>query len=162
MKVILLFIIAVVINAVTIYLQRKSRIYTRLFGKYDWFVHVTLLSVVWGLFVTGLILTEPPTWKLPAALRPFGVLSLIGIYLIIATGSRLGTAGILNGWFFGRGPKEHLRDGIFRLKSPMYTGFAILFAGAAFWQENSFYLLMAALSFLLLNVFQARIEQPSN
>lgn len=163
MEAFLLFILVVAINSVAVYLQRRFKTYSRLFGRYDWAVHIIVLSIIWGLFISGLILIRPPIWKLSATLHPLSVLAiLIGFYMVVATWARLGTKGTLNGWFFGRGAKESLKGGVFRLQNPMYTGFAFLFIGAAFWLENGFYLWMAALSFILLNVIQARIEMPTS
>lgn len=160
MKITFLFIAVVIINSVAVYLQRRFKLYTQLFGRYDWAAHVILLSIIWTVFILGLILIKPPVWKSPAGLWPLGALvALLGISMIAVTVKRLGIEGTLNGWFFGRGPKEHLRGGVFRLQNPMYIGFVLSFVGTAFWLENAFYIVMAGLSFLLLNVLQARIER---
>lgn len=161
MEIVLLFVVVVAINAVAVYEQRRFRLYTQLFGANDWTAHATLLSIVWAFFVLGLVLIEPPIWQLPASLRPLGVLAaLIGIYMIAASESRLGITGTFNGRFFGRSPKKHLKGGVFNFQNPMYMGFILLFMGVAFWQKNAFYLGLAVLSFLLLNIFLAHIERP--
>lgn len=161
MGIVFLFIIMVAINSAAVYVQRRYKLYTRVFGTNDWTAHVILLSIIWTFFILGLIFIKPPVWSLPTALRPFSLLAaLVGIYMIATACARLGISGTLNGWFFGRGPKERLKEGIFKLQNPMYTGFFFLFIAAAFWQKNAFYLGIGVLSFLLLNIIQAGIETP--
>ena len=157
----LLFIVVVAINSVAVYIQRRYKTYTKLFGRYNWMAHVILLSVIWGAFLLGLVYLRPPEWQLPSWLHSVGLLvSIIGFLMVVMSWVRLGTIGTLNGRFFGKGQKKLLKGGLFSLRNPMYVGFALLFIAAAFWLGNAFYLWMAALSFVLLNMVQARIENP--
>ncbi len=161
LQVTLFFIVVVAINSAAVYAQRRYRLYTRLLGRHNWHVHVILLSVIWAAFLIALFLMRPPSWKLSPVLRPFGIaVAAVGIWLVVTSWARLGTAGVCNGWFFGRGPAKQIKGGVFRLSNPMYTSFILLFIGVAFWLENASYLWLAAVSFVLLNIIQARIEKP--
>lgn len=143
--------------------QRRFKLYTRWFGGHDWSIHVILLAVIWTTFLIALFTIQLPNWKLPASLRSLGVIAFAGgMWLVIATWIRMGTAGVCNGWFFGRGPTRQFTGGVFRLRNPMYTGFTLLFIGAAFWLENAAYLFFVVTSFLLLNLVQAKIENPKS
>ena len=158
----LLFLAVATVNSVAVYAQRKFKFYTRLFGKHDWGAHVLLLTIIWIAFLFAIILLQPPDWTLPNKLRLPGIVAAaIGLWLVFESWIRLGTAGVCNGWFFGRGPTKQLTGGVFRLRNPMYTGFALLFVGAGFWLENAAYLWLSAVSFVLLNLIQARIEDPN-
>jgi protein-S-isoprenylcysteine O-methyltransferase Ste14 len=159
----LLFIVVVIINSVVVYAQHRFKVYTRLFGRYDWGVHTILLTIIWVGFLFAIIIFQPPNWPLPSALRLLSIIAATaGIWLVVESWIKLGTAGVCNGRSFGRGPTKLLTDGIFRLRNPMYTGFVLLFVSAGFWLENAAYLWLAFCSFVLLNLFQARIErQPS-
>lgn len=162
LQITLLFTAVVAINSVAVYAQRRFKLYTKLFGKYDWSAHVILLSVIWTAFLLALIFIQPPNWKLPSVFRPLGVAAAtIGMWMAVVSWARLGTMGTCNGWFFGHGPTKQLKGGVFRLRNPMYTGFVLLFIGAAFWLENAAYLWLAAISFVLLNLIQARVERPT-
>lgn len=160
---ILLFAIAVTINSAAVYGQRRYKVYTRLFGRYDWYFHVLLLSAIWIGFLSAVILIQLPIYRLSRVLRPLGIISaLIGAWLIIVSWSKLGTAGTCNGWYFGRGPKRQLEGGVFKLHNPMYSGFVWLFVSTALWSENASYLWLAGTSFILLNLIQARVEEPED
>ena len=158
----LLFIAVVIINSVAVYAQRRFKFYSRLFGKYDWAIHAILLTIIWIGFLLAVVLAKLPNWSLPSTLRPLGIVAAAaGIWLVFESWTKLGTAGVFNGWFFGRGLTKQLQGGIFRLRNPMYTGFILLFVSAAFWLENAAYLWLAASSFVLLNIIQSRIERPT-
>lgn len=158
----ILFVAAALINSSAVYAQRRFKLYTRWFGRYDWATHVSLLSVIWTIFLLSLFLQlKPPYWGIPSALRPVGVVAIvIGLWLIGTTWHRLGAYGTADGWYFGRGPVKRLVGGIFKLRDPMYIGFTMLFVGGAFWHHNAAYLFLAATSYLLLNVLLAAVERP--
>lgn len=157
----LLFVVVVAINSVAVYTQRQRKLYTRLFGRYDWHAHVILLLVIWLVFLLALIFIKLPIWQLPSTLHPVGiVIAVLGMWAVAGSWLRLGTSGTCNGWFFGRGPTKQLVGGVFRLRNPMYSGFVLLFVGTAFWLENAAYLWLAVVSFVLLNLIQARVERP--
>lgn len=155
------FAIVVAVNSSAVYAQRRYKLYTRVFGRYDWQAHVILLSVIWLAFLLALIFIQLPIWQLPPTLRLVGiVVAALGIWLVIESWLILGTTGTCNGWFFGRGPTKQLAGGVFKLRNPMYSGFVLLFISAAFWLENAAYLWLAIVSFVLLNLIQARVERP--
>ena len=159
----ILFISATGVNSIAVYAQRRYKLYTRWFGRYDWAAHVVLLSVVWAVFLFAIFFqNQLPVWRMPSILRPLGIIVLVlGIFLVVSTWKRLGTEGTTNGWFFGRGPLKQLIGGVFRIHDPMYVGFILLFVGAGFWLENAAYLWLAATSYLLLNIILSYIERPT-
>jgi protein-S-isoprenylcysteine O-methyltransferase Ste14 len=157
----MVFVAAVFINSALVYAQRRYRLYDKLFGAHGRNAHVVLLVVTWGVAITALFVIEPPLIGLPKWLHFTAIVpAAIGVWLISAAWSRLGAAGVLDGWFFDKAPAKNLKGGIFRLRNPMYIGFMLLFVSVGLWQENASYLWLGLVSYVTLNLFLAKIEDP--
>lgn len=157
----LVFVAAVCINSASVFAQRRYRLYDKLFGDHGRNAHVVLLIVTWGVAITALFVIEPPLIGLPKWLHFIALVpAATGVWLISAAWSRLGAAGVFEGWFFDKAPTKNLKDGIFRLRNPMYVGFMLLFVGVGFWRENAAYLWLGLVSYVTLNLFLARVEDP--
>ena len=155
------FIVAAGVNTACVALQERAAWFARRFGSRGWYVHLAMIAPGWLLFLTlQAQLGRHLLWPLPPWLRPIGAAaSLVGLALVADAAARLGFAGTLNGHFFGRGPKQRVGNGTFRwLRNPMYDGFFLLFVGEALLIPNAVYLVLAAESVLLLNLFEARVE----
>jgi protein-S-isoprenylcysteine O-methyltransferase Ste14 len=157
----LIYVAAVFINSVLVFSQRHYRLYDKLFGRYGRNAHVVLLIATWGVAITALFVIEPPLIGLPKWLHFIAIITAaMGIWLVTTAWSRLGSAGVLEGRFFNKTPAKDLEGGVFRLRNPMYVGFMLLFVSVGFWQENASYLWLGLVSFVTLNLFLAKIEDP--
>ena len=155
------FALAAGVNTGSVALQQRTSWFTRRFGSRGWYVHLAIIAPGWLLFLTlQAQLGRETHWPLPLWLRPAGAaVVLAGLALVADASARLGLAGTLNGYFFGRGPKAPVRSGTFRwLANPMYDGFFLLFVGTALLLHNAVYLALAAESVLLLNLLEGSIE----
>ncbi|MBW3591817.1 MAG: phosphatidylethanolamine N-methyltransferase family protein [Actinobacteria bacterium] len=155
------FALAAGVNTGSVALQSRTGVMTRRFGARAWYVHLGLTLPAWGAFIFLLVdLGHHVRWPLPAELMGAGVaLLLVGIGLWVATFIQLGLERVANGYFFGRGPTEAVEGGVFRwLRNPMYDSYFMVFLGLALFKANAVYLLMAAESYLLFNVIEARVE----
>jgi len=155
------FVLATAVNTGSIALQFKYRLLHRLFGNWDWFGHLALVTPAWAWFLVLLRrLGEHVRWPVPEAMHLLGLpVIAAGVILFLLALRELGFAAAANGYFFGRAPKQPVRSRVFRvLKNPMYDSYAIVLAGVALVTANAVYLLIAAESFLLLNLVEARVE----
>jgi protein-S-isoprenylcysteine O-methyltransferase Ste14 len=124
-------------------------------------VHLGLVTTAWGVFV--LTLFHPGVqvrWPLSRSLRPAGFVLLgVSASIWLWAAARLGPTRLANGPFFGRGPATAVRDGPYRwLRNPIYDSYALAFVGAGLVKTNAAFFLLAAESYLLLNVMEAGVE----
>jgi len=115
---------------------------------------------LWNAGIVVLVFILPPTITLPMGLRALGVVLVIG-GLIVGAWHRwlLGRERFYGGRCFDQKYDTHITGGLYRyLRHPIYDGIILAFVGLALWRENTDFLLLAAASFLCLNVFMARIE----
>ncbi len=121
---------------------------------------------LWNAGIVALVLVLPPTTPMPADARAVGVvLVLVGLVVSIWHRLLLGRARFYGGRCFSRQYDTHVAGGLYKqvvfdrwLRHPVYDGIILAFVGLTLWRENTDFLLLAVSSFLLLNVFMARIE----
>lgn len=125
--------------------------------------HMNVMGSLWSLWnvsVVALVFTLPRTSTFPAGARVAGVL-LVLIGLTISTWHRflLGRAKFMGGRCFDRKYDTWTNGSLYKyLKNPIYDGIILAFLGLTLWRENTDFLLLAFVSFLLFNIFMARIE----
>ena len=163
-----LFAVAVAINTGSVALQQRTQYLSRRFGTRAWHVHLGLVTAAWAAFLLTLIDHGVHVrWTLPHALRPAGLAVLaVSAALWLWAFAQLGVKRLANGNFFGRGPSAAVRGGPFRwLRNPMYDSYALAFVGMGLVTNNAAFFVLAAESYLLLNVIEARVENrpfPAN
>ncbi|MEX2586717.1 MAG: methyltransferase [Actinomycetota bacterium] len=155
------FVLAAGINTASVAVQSRTGVLTRWFGARAWYVHLGITLPAWGAFLFLLVdLGRHVRWPLPEELVGAGVFLLCAsAALWVVTFVQLGPERVANGYFFGRGPTEAVEGGVFRwLRNPMYDSYLMAFLGLALFKANAVYLIMAAESYLLFNVIEARVE----
>jgi protein-S-isoprenylcysteine O-methyltransferase Ste14 len=155
------FALAAGVNTASVAVQQETAVFTRRCGAKAWYVHLAVITPGWVAFlflVAGV--SRHFRWALPGLLRPAGVaLVLVAAVLWLIAAIQLGPERIANGYFFGRGPRTGLSTGIFRwLRNPVYDSYALAFFGVGLLSANGVYLLLAAESYLLCNLVEARVE----
>lgn len=156
---ILLFAIAVTVNSVCVYAQKRHHIYGH-FGHWGWAMHIVLLTILWSAVVVAAgQLHSSLHWSLPALARYVGYISALAASLLfLASAKNLGMGTVLNGNFFGHGKKAS--GGTFGfLKNPMYDSFVLAFIALALVFSEGGYLVLAVESYIGLNVIQSSVEQ---
>lgn len=125
--------------------------------------HLKVMRFLWNLWnasVVALVVTLPRTISLSTSVRAVGVVLLL-VGLGISTWHRLllGRERFMGGRCFDRKYDTRVAGGLYQyLKNPIYDGIIIAFIGLTLWRQNMDFLLLAASSFLFLNLFMARIE----
>ncbi len=160
----LAFAVAVIVNTTSVELQQRHRWLTRWFGPKDWYVHLALIAPGYLWFFRALKdLGGTVRWPLPAAWQRFNQPVLAASTLLWLEAYRqLGLAGMLNRNFFSGGSTRAVRGGMFRwFRDPVYVSYVLAFVGWALRRRNAVYLLLAAESWLLLNVIEAKVENRS-
>ncbi len=155
------FALAAGVNTASVALQQRYALLTRWFGRNGWYVHLAVITPPWAWFVALLNgIGGQVQWRLPTGLRPVGI-ALLAVAAIIWSVAflQLGPARVGNGVFFNRAPAAPVRGGIFRwLRNPMYDTYALAFFAAGLSQANAVYWALAMESLLLLNRFEATVE----
>ncbi len=128
-----------------------------------WSIHLTLNGILWVILFGWIILLQrsfhdfQPQWWM----QVLGAgLSSIGIFLVVTSLNKLGLRKAMGQRFF-TGEKESIwiNKGIYsRLANPMYDGFILILVGLGlvFGIVADFFI--ALVSYLLLNIFLASIE----
>jgi len=157
----LAFAVATGVNTASVEVQQRSQLLTRCFKGRDWYAHLALTTPGYLWFFSLLRgLDTRVRWPLPGALRRLGTpLALSAAALGLGALSQLGLAGTLDGYFFGRSKPNRLSKGVFRwLRNPMYDSYVLAFVATACRKQNAVHLLLAAESFVLLNLLEAGVE----
>lgn len=157
------FALAAGVNTASVWAERRCRLLSRLFGKRAFAAHVALISPPWAVAVAMIASTGGSTrLRLPHPLRPLGwCLCALAAVVWVDAFRRMGPRRTANGDFFDRDAPEPVLTGVYRLlRNPMYDAYALGLAAAALATGSPAYLPLAAESFLLLNLVEARIERP--
>lgn len=159
--VMLVFALAAGVNTASVALQQRHHILTHIFGPRAWYAHLALIIPPWLWFLAALGgLNRRIHWPLPDTIRMLGSpVRAVAAALWLLAFWQLGPVRTVNGSFFNRGPAEPVRGGIYRwLQNPMYDSYVLAFVGTGLHHANAVYLLLAAESYLLLNRFEAQVE----
>jgi len=157
----LAFAVATGVNTASVEIQQRRQWLTRCFKDWGWYVHLALIAPGYLWFFSLLRgLGSQARWPLPRTLRRLGMpLGLLAAALGLGALGQLGPAGALDGYFFGRSKPNRVSGGVFRwLRNPMYDSYVLAFVAAACRKQNAVHLLLAAESFVLLNLIEASVE----
>lgn len=133
--------------------QGKSRI---------WKIHLVVNGILWLILLGSIALIQLHSYDFQPAvwIKFLGSLSItVGMVLIISSFKNLGFKRAMGQRFFFKEEKVWISRGVYaKLTNPMYDGFFLILLGFGlfFGIVSDFFL--ALLSFLLLNVFLASIE----
>lgn len=162
---VILFFLASLIQSGLILLQQRGETLTRRLGRYAFPAYNFVTLVPWAAFVvTYAILQLESHPGLPLSgmwVQALGVLLfLVGSFLAGWVAVLLGPARLNGLRFFDPAiRRDRVLSGPFRLmRNPMYTGFFLVFLGAAFWKDSLYDLAIALESLVLLNGIQAWVE----
>ena len=156
-----LFALAAAINTGSVALQQRTDWLGRRFGRGAWWAHLAIVTPGWAAFLYVQVqLGQHLVWPLPAGLWPLGwALLLLAAGLVAGSFLQLGLRRTFNGAFFDGGTPIPVSGAAYRwLQNPMYDGFWVSFVAIALIEANAAYLVLAAASYLLLNLFEARVE----
>lgn len=155
-------VVAIAVNCVAVWAQKHHRAYDRL-GRWAWPAHIALLVLAWGgavAAIVALVRVGPGlSWPLPAWVRLPGLaLGVVATTVFGLAVRQLGVQSLFNGNFFGRGrPFTHV--GVYAwFADPMYVAYTASFVALALREADAVYLLLAVVSYVGLNVVEARVE----
>ena len=163
-----LFLLSSGLQAGLIYLQQTSGRLAGWWGSHAFFVYNVITLVPWAAFVllfAALQFSQHPS--LPWGNLWFqvigGILIFSGASLALWVAILLGPARLNGLGYFAPAmidvKEERVISGPFRwMKNPMYTGFFLVFLGIALGKNSLYDLAIALESLLLLNGFQAGVE----
>ena len=158
------FAAAAGINTASVAIEQRHGLLTRCFGSRAWYAHLAVISPGWTWFFLMLRrLGTRTVWPLPGELRALGsALLLLGAAGWLSAFIQLGPVRTLNGSNFGRVDADPITGGAFHWsRSPMYDSYVIALIGRALRDGNGAFLLLAAQSFVLLNLIEAPVEGRS-
>lgn len=152
--------LAVAIQSLSAWLQRKYHIYSHL-GPMAWTTHQFVIAPAWVIFFLFTTqLGRFVQWPLPINLPGVGwLLGLIAVLMFLAGIQRVGIQCLTNGDLFGHKPHPRGREGIYAyLQNPVYDSLTLLFVAVALITNNFAYITLAAATHVLLNHVLAKVE----
>lgn len=152
------FALAVLINSFSVYIQKKYKFYQKFKRPLLW--HTLVILPAWLTFAYFLVNLSSNS-SLEFIKSPYTGLALIviAVCLFVTALQATGSQALVNGNFFGE--TKIINTGIFTyIKNPYYTSYWLLFIGLGFMYGNGSFLVIAAESFILLNIIEAKIEEP--
>lgn len=155
-----LLFLTIIVNCVTVYLQKTRRIYDR-FGRHALTIHSVIISIFWGLFVISEFVTSKSDWRLDNTypVIGYGIMALALSVFILAI-SEIGYKALSNGNFFGQ-PTKNLQ-GIYRfIPEPIYISYTLWFVGIGLASSLKVFFVFAAISLIGLVVIESQIERPN-
>ena len=156
---IIIFIIAITVNCLTVYSQKKYRIYD-IFGSKAHSVHSAVLSLVWGVFIVSYALLEltASTANDNNSYAPAGyVLKVLAVILFSLSLKQIGSGALTNKDLF-TGEKRKLHGVYCYISEPIYVSYTlfILSSGLVTGIEAFYY--MAVVSLIGLQIIESKIE----
>ena len=154
--------LAASMNSASVWAQGRTRLLSRGFGRHAFATHLALTVPPWlATVVMAVRLARHPHGTLPRRLRaPGWGLAVVAAAIWIDAYMRMGPRRTANGDLFDPGPVAPVRTGVYRvLRDPMYDAYALGLAAAALTTGSATYLALAADSFVLLNLLEARVER---
>jgi len=162
---IFLFAFVAIIHYLSLKVQIEKNLYTKFFGKRGFLAHSALTGTSWTLLFLVLALSDKSSFpKLPffsPVFIPIGFSSIVlGSVIFLWAGFQLGLKRTWGIRFFDTSYKDKLElNGSYKfLESPIYTGLFLYFLGFALFSNSLFYLFLSGESYLLLNIFMAKLE----
>lgn len=152
--------IAIAIQALSAWLQRKHKIYSHL-GPMAWTTHQFVIAPAWVIFfLFASQLGRFVQWPMILHLPGVGwLLGLIALLMFAAAIQQVGFQCLTNGDVFGHRPKRHAGAGIYQyLQNPVYDSLTLLFVAAALITNNFAYITLAAVTHVLLNHVMVKVE----
>lgn len=149
---------AVVVNSLSLYLQKKHGVYNR-FKSFGMAIHAVVILPLWGVFIVLLCtLKHVDQLSVSWGFNISGaVIMALAVILFVVALKEIGSNALVNGDIFLS--KKRTRAGIYKyLKNPIYDSYTLLLFGAAFVYQNYGYLVLAALSIPLLHLFEVKAE----
>lgn len=157
------FAAAALLNTTSVLLQQRTGFFTRRFGARGWSAHLALVLPAWTLALWRMrALAQGRGRSLPEAARPCGtLLLLVAGGLWFAAFVELGPTRTGNGNLFGRGSREPVRGGVFRLRAnPMYDSYVLMLIGLALRTGKAAYLTLAGEAIVLLHGIRSPRREP--
>lgn len=163
--VMILFALAAGVNAASAWAEKKHQYHTKRHGTQGFTVHLTYVGIMWAIFLGALIILPLSEWRLPGWVAPIGLAVLAAALLIFVSAVRaIGWHTMGNGNLFDRATDQspqHFPSSAHRhLADPVYTSYALVFIATGLLVQNATYFILAAESFILLNLIEARLERP--
>ena len=160
-----LFLVSSGLQTALILVQQSGGRLTTWWGPHAFSIYNAITLIPWAAFVLAYLalqFTQHPSlpWESLWIQVIGGILISFGVSLALWVAILMGPAR-LNGLrhFAPASREERVTTGPFQwLKNPMYTGYFLVLLGIALWMSSLFDLAIALESLLLLNGFQARIE----
>ncbi|MBI2588910.1 hypothetical protein HYW35_01740 [Candidatus Saccharibacteria bacterium] len=152
----LVFALAVAINSVSVYAQRRYKYYNR--WQNGWLIHSAVIVPAWIAFIY-LFVSLNGHYGINFYLLPIVgyVLLLMAFGVFMMALHEIGVQSLTNGNLFGRGKISH--KGIYKiLKDPIYDSYLLWFIGMSFVYGNAAYLILMLESYIGLNLIESRVE----
>lgn len=150
------FAVAIGINSGSVYAQKHHKFYDQ--WRNGWALHSVIILPAWIAFIY-LLVNLNNQYKIQFDSVPavgYALLILAAILLVLAI-REIGWQSLSNGNWFGRGKIS--RGSIFKfLKDPIYDSYFLAFTSGAFTSGNAAYFILAAESYIGLNLIESHVE----
>lgn len=156
---IVLLIVAIGVNSLSVYAQKKYKFYDR-FGANGYAIHNVIISLAWGVFIISEFLAARSDWRLENSfpLVGYGIMAIALLIFILAM-QQIGRHALGNGNFFGK-PLRKL-GGIYSvLPEPIYVSYSLWFLGIGLVSSLKVFFILAVVGFVGLVFVEARVERP--
>lgn len=157
-----LLVLAITVNCLTVYLQKKHQIYDR-FGDNAHKIHSLVIAFFWLAFIAFYMyfesqLTGATTFKSPILGYSLKLISLIIFYLSI---KQIGSGALTNKDLFSGEWKK--LSGVYKyVNEPIYTSYTLFILGSAFVNGVDAFYYMSLISLVGLQIIEATIENTKN
>ena len=156
---IIIFIIAITVNCLTVYCQKKYGIYDT-FGSKAHAVHSAVLSLVWGVFIVSYALLEltTSTTNDSNSFAPAGyALKVLAVILFSLSLKQIGIGALTNKDMFTH-EKRKLRGIYHYISEPIYVSYTLFILGSGFVTGIEAFYYMAVISLIGLQIVESKIE----
>jgi len=157
---IVLFLVALAVNSLAVYFQKKNLIYDKYFSD-GHKAHCTILGTVWTPFLFSVVwlgFSGPSLSKYPLIGWP---IFLVATVLFCLSYRQIGIDGVTNKDIFTNERKE--LGGVYRyVPGPMYLSYTLLFFGWGVISGVTGFYLLSIVSVLGLQIIEAKIESLPN
>jgi len=153
-----LLVLAITVNCMAVYLQKKHLIYERFGGKAH-AVHASVISIFWLAFIVSYVWLETQT---PAGAVPFnqvtgGIIKLVAVIIFYQSLKQIGNGALTNKDLFTN--KRVTLSGIYSyVREPIYTSYTLFIFGSAIGTGIAGFYYLALISLIGLQLIEAKIE----